>query len=42
MSEEACDHQDVTNIQNPHHHDILLGRGNLANRHPGNINFRSL
>ena len=29
-------------ITSPHHHDILSGRGNGANQHPGNIYFRNL
>jgi hypothetical protein len=32
----------AANIATPTHHDILLGRGNLANRHPGNENFRAI
>jgi hypothetical protein len=32
----------AVNIATPTHHDILLGRGNLANRHPGNENFRAM
>ncbi|KAL3800452.1 hypothetical protein HJC23_011689 [Cyclotella cryptica] len=29
-------------ISMPHPHDVLSGRGNLANRHPGNEHFRAL
>eukprot|EP00804_Cyclotella_cryptica_P001550 CCRYP_003755-RA/>CCRYP_003755-RA protein AED:0.36 eAED:0.36 QI:24/1/1/1/1/0.66/3/0/156 len=29
-------------ITAPHAHDVLSGRGNLVNRHRGNVNFRSL
>ena len=30
----------VQYVQIPHPHDILSGRGNGANQHPGNIFFR--
>jgi len=29
-------------IQHPHEHDVLMGRGNFVNYHPGNQYFRSL
>jgi hypothetical protein len=29
-------------ILNPHEHDVLSGRGNFVNYHPGNEHFRSL
>lgn len=29
-------------ILNPHHHDVLSGRGNNINYHPGNQYFRNL
>jgi hypothetical protein len=28
-------------IQKPHRHDVLSGRGNFYNNHPGNEYFRS-
>ncbi|KAL7503156.1 hypothetical protein ACHAXN_000981 [Cyclotella atomus] len=34
--------EQLTHIINPHTHDVLSGRGNIANRHPGNEHFRSL
>ena len=34
--------QKSTNIENPHHNDVLCGRGVTTNRHPGNESFRSL
>lgn len=32
----------LTNINRPHHHDVLCGRGNYVNYHPGNEYYRSL
>jgi hypothetical protein len=34
--------QTMVNIEKPHHHDVLCGRGVTTNRHPGNESFRSL
>ncbi len=39
MLEEEMDRQKVTT---PHDNDIIKGRGNGANLHPGNIRFRQL
>jgi hypothetical protein len=33
---------EMEDISNPHHHDVLCGRGVTTNRHPGNESFRSL
>lgn len=32
----------MDDIEKPHHHDVLCGRGVTTNRHPGNESFRSL
>lgn len=32
----------MVDIEQPHHHDVLCGRGVTTNRHPGNESFRSL
>jgi hypothetical protein len=37
-----ADEQKMINIEHPHHHDVLLGRGVTTNRHPGNASFRAL
>jgi hypothetical protein len=34
--------EQLHHITSPHCHDVLSGRGNIANRHPGNEHFRSL
>ena len=34
--------QQLTNIENPHEHDVLLGRGNFFSYHPGNVYFPNL
>jgi hypothetical protein len=34
--------QTMVDIEKPHHHDVLCGRGVTTNRHPGNESFRSL
>ena len=36
------DEQKMVDIEQPHHHDVLCGRGVTTNRHPGNESFRSL
>lgn len=36
------DEQKMEDIEQPHHHDVLCGRGVTTNRHPGNESFRSL
>ncbi|KAL3921791.1 MAG: hypothetical protein SGILL_002560 [Bacillariaceae sp.] len=35
-------HLTSTDIEKPHHNDILCGRGGSSNRHLGNIHFREL
>lgn len=37
-----AEEQKVEGIKNPHHNDVLCGRGVTTNRHPGNESFRSL
>ena len=37
-----ADEQKMIDIAEPHHHDVLCGRGVTTNRHPGNESFRSL
>lgn len=37
-----ADEQKMYDIEKPHHHDVLCGRGVTTNRHPGNESFRSL
>lgn len=37
-----ADDQKMVDIIQPHHHDVLCGRGVTRNRHPGNQSFRSL
>lgn len=37
-----ADEEKLTDIEHPHHHDVLSGRGVTTNRHPGNESFRSL
>lgn len=32
----------MNSILNPHEHDVLSGRGNFVNYHPGNEHFRAL
>jgi len=34
--------QQLANIRDPHVHDVLMGRGNFVNYHPGNQYFRTL
>ena len=34
--------QQTTDILEPHHNDVLCGRGVTTNRHPGNESFRRL
>jgi hypothetical protein len=34
--------QTMVDVEKPHHHDVLCGRGVTTNRHPGNESFRSL
>jgi len=34
--------QQLANIRYPHEHDVLMGRGNFVNYHPGNLYFRTL
>ena len=34
--------QELKNISTPHDHDVLSGRGNFVNYHPGNEHFRGL
>jgi hypothetical protein len=36
------DEQKMYDIKEPHHNDVLCGRGVTTNRHPGNESFRSL
>mmetsp|Transcript_23196 Transcript_23196/g.40815 ORF Transcript_23196/g.40815 Transcript_23196/m.40815 type:complete len:697 (+) Transcript_23196:76-2166(+) len=36
------DEQKLVDIEKPHHHDVLCGRGVTTNRHPGNESFRRL
>jgi hypothetical protein len=36
------DEQKMLDIEEPHHNDVLCGRGVTTNRHPGNESFRSL
>jgi hypothetical protein len=38
----SAEEQRMVDIQHPHHHDVLCGRGVTTNRHPGNESFRSL
>ncbi|KAL7486186.1 hypothetical protein ACHAW6_011781 [Cyclotella cf. meneghiniana] len=37
-----AENQRLNGITTPHANDVLSGRGNLVNRHPGNEHFRSL
>ncbi len=37
-----ADEERMMGIVEPHHHDVLCGRGVTTNRHPGNESFRSL
>ncbi|KAL3921005.1 MAG: hypothetical protein SGILL_002984 [Bacillariaceae sp.] len=37
-----ADEQKMEDIEQPHHHDVLCGRGVTTNRHPGNASFRAL
>lgn len=37
-----CQHQQSINIESPHDHDVLSGRGNFVNYHAGNEHFRAL
>jgi N-dimethylarginine dimethylaminohydrolase len=37
-----AEEQRMIDIEMPHHHDVLCGRGVTTNRHPGNESFRSL
>lgn len=37
-----ADEQKMQDIETPHHHDVLCGRGVTTNRHPGNTSFRAL
>jgi hypothetical protein len=37
-----ADEQQMTDIFEPHHNDVLCGRGVTTNRHPGNESFRRL
>lgn len=37
-----AEEQKMVDIKNPHHNDVLSGRGVKTNRHPGNESFRSL
>lgn len=37
-----ADEERMADIVQPHHHDVLCGRGVTTNRHPGNESFRSL
>ena len=41
-NDKSEDSASVEYVQIPHPHDILSGRGNGANQHPGNIFFRCL
>lgn len=37
-----AEEQKMIDIEEPHHNDVLCGRGVTTNRHPGNESFRSL
>jgi hypothetical protein len=41
-SENIHEDQLMYDIDNPHHNDVLCGRGVSTNRHSGNESFRSL
>lgn len=41
-STKMAEQEQLNFIIHPHTHDVLSGRGNLVNRHPGNKHFRSL
>jgi hypothetical protein len=41
-STKMAEQEQLNFIIHPHTHDVLSGRGNLVNRHPGNKYFRSL
>jgi hypothetical protein len=37
-----AEEEKMYDIKEPHHNDVLCGRGVTTNRHPGNESFRSL
>jgi hypothetical protein len=37
-----AEEQRMENIEKPHHHDVLCGRGVTTNRFPGNESFRAI
>jgi len=39
---KICEIKRFTDIRHPHDHDVLMGRGNFVNYHPGNLYFRNL
>lgn len=40
--QHKSEEQIMVDIKQPHHNDVLCGRGVTTNRHPGNESFRSL